>query len=207
MQVALFAVLADSSVIVHAVSHIGILLDLGDQDALADRVERSGLDKENISLLYRHCVEYVEKRVLLDPAGKLFPGDLFFETVVQECAFLRVEDVPHLCFAILALVLQRKSVAGMDLNGQIVPGVNELGQNRELAESTAVRAERLHSHCVQILLQRFARIGSVHDHRRPVRVAGELPRLRQNFAVILHVVLIHQPVAAPQVILAGRFQF
>ena len=40
MQVALLAVLADSSVIIDAVSDIGILLDLSDQDALSDRVER-----------------------------------------------------------------------------------------------------------------------------------------------------------------------
>ena len=45
MKIALFAVLADSSVIIDPVSDVGILLDLGDQDPLADRVECSGLDK------------------------------------------------------------------------------------------------------------------------------------------------------------------
>ena len=39
MQVTLFAVLADTAVIVDTVGDIGVLLDLGDQDVLADGVQ------------------------------------------------------------------------------------------------------------------------------------------------------------------------
>ena len=39
MQVTLFAVLADTAVIVDTVSDIGVLLDLGDQDVLADGMQ------------------------------------------------------------------------------------------------------------------------------------------------------------------------
>ena len=116
VQVALLAVLADSSVIIDAVSDIGILLDLSDQDALSDRVERPGLDEQNVAFLDRHRVEHLKKGILLDPAGKFLPCDLSFEPIIEKCAFLRVEDVPHLCFAILAFVLQREPVIGMDLD-------------------------------------------------------------------------------------------
>ena len=116
MQVALLAVLADSSVIIDAVSDIGILLDLSDQDALSDRVERPGLDEQNVAFLDRHRVEHLKKGILLDPAGKFLPCDLSFEPIIKKCAFLRVEDIPHLCFAILAFVLQREPVIGMDLD-------------------------------------------------------------------------------------------
>ena len=50
VQVALLAVLADATVIVHAIGYIGVLLDLGDQDPLADRVKGAGLDEQDVAL-------------------------------------------------------------------------------------------------------------------------------------------------------------
>ena len=205
MKIPLLAVLADSAVIVDTVSDIGILLDLGDQDSFADRVQCSGLYKEHIALLYRDCIEHLKKRILLNPPGKLFPGDFFLEAIVEEGSLLRIEDIPHLCLAILAFVLQGKTVAGMDLDRQVVLGVDEFGQDRELAESSAVRPEYLHTLSIQVFLQRFSGIRTIYDHRRPVRMTGQFPCLRQDFSVKLHIVLFCQSVAAPQIILACRF--
>ena len=207
MEISFFTVLTDSAVIIDAVSDIGVLLDLGNKDSFADRMKRSGLDKENIALLDRHCIEHLEERILLDPPGKFLAGNLLLESVIEESSLLRVENIPHLCFAVLALVLQCKTVARMDLDRQVVLRVNELGQDRELAESPAVGPEHFHTLCVQIFLQRFPGIGTIHDHRRSVRMTGQFPCLSQDLSVKLHVVLFCQSVTAPQIILACRLQF
>ena len=172
MKIPLFAVLADSSVIIDTISDIGVLLNLGNQDPLAYRVERSGFDKENIAFFDRHCIEHLEKGILFYPAGKFLPGDFLFESIVQESPLLRVENIPHLCFAILTLVLQRKTVARVDLDRQVVLCVDKFGQDRKLTEPSAVGAEHLHAFRIQILLQRFSGVGTIHDHRRPVRMTG-----------------------------------
>ena len=205
MKVPLFSVLADSSVIIDPVSDIGILLDLSNQDSFTDGVERSGLNKEHIALFDGHRVENLEKGILLDSAGKLLAGYFLLKPIVEESSLLRVEDIPHLCFAVLTFVLQGKTVAGMDLDRQVVLCVDEFGQDGKLAESSAVCAEHLHALSVQVFLQRFSGVWTVHDHRRSVRMAGQFPRLRQDLSVKLHVVLFCQSVTAPKIIFACRF--
>ena len=164
VQVALLAVLADATVIVHAIGYIGVLLDLGDQDPLADRVKGAGLDEQDVALFHGDSVEHLKQCVLLDPLSKFLSCDLLFETVIKECAFLSVENVPHLCFAILAFVLQRESVARVDLDRQVVLRVDELGQNRELPESAAMGSKHFHPLCFKIVPQGFSLVGSVHDY-------------------------------------------
>ena len=164
VQVALLAVLADATVIVHAIGYIGVLLDLGDQDPLADRVKGAGLDEQDVALFHGDSVEHLKQCVLLDPLSEFFPCDLLFEAVIQERAFLGVENVPHLCFAILAFVLKRESVARVDLDRQVVLRVNELGQNREFPESAAMGSKHFHPLCFKIVPQGFSLVGSVHDY-------------------------------------------
>ena len=153
VQVALLAVLADAAVIVHAIGYIGVLLDLGDQDPLADRVKGAGLDEQDVALFHGDSVEHLKQCVLLDSLSEFFPCDLLFETIIQEGAFLSVENVPHLCFAILAFVLKRESVARVDLDRQVVLRVDELGQNREFPESAAMGSKHFHPLCFKIVPQ------------------------------------------------------
>ena len=205
VQVSLLAVLADAAVIVHAIGYIGVLLDLGDQDSLADRVKGAGLDEQDVALFHGDSVEHLKQCVLLDPLSEFFPCDLLFEAVIQERAFLGVENVPHLCFAILAFVLKRESVARVDLDRQVVLRVDELGQNREFPESAAMGSKHFHPLCLKIVPKGFSLVGSVHDHGRAVRMTGELPRLSQDVSFIFNIILIYQSVPAPQIVLAGRF--
>ena len=204
VQVTLFPVLTYSSVIIDTIGNIGILLDLGDQDSFADRMKGSGFDKQDITLFHRYCVEHFQKGILLNSLREFLPGDLFLETIVKEGSFFRVKDIPHLCFSVLSLVLQGKTIAGMNLDREIVPCVNKLGQNRKLPESPAMCAKHFHALNIQILLQGFSRIRAVHDHGGAVRMAGKFPGLCKDLSVILYVIFIHQPVSAPEIIFTRR---
>ena len=44
----------------------------------------------------------------------------------------RADDVPHLVLAMSAMSFPRKFIAGMDLDAQVLPGVDELYQERKL---------------------------------------------------------------------------
>ena len=71
VKVSLLSVLADAAVVVHAIGDIGILLNLGNEDSLTDRVQRAGLNKERIALLDRNCVQNLKERIILDPLREL----------------------------------------------------------------------------------------------------------------------------------------
>ena len=170
MQVPFLSVLPHSSVVIYSVRHIGILLDLRDQDPFPDGMQGPGFNKQHISLAHRHCIEHFQERVFPDPPGEFLPCDLFPEAIIKKCPFFRIEDIPHFCLAVLSLILKREGIPRVDLNRKTVPGVNEFCEDWKFPESSAVRAEHLHPLAVQILLQGLSRMTSVPDHRRSVRM-------------------------------------
>ena len=58
----------------------------------------------------------------------------------QLCAFLRVNDVPHLGLAVLSLDPQCVFVVRVHLHGQVILRVYQLYQYREVLKAPAVRA-------------------------------------------------------------------
>ena len=80
----------------------------------------------------------------------------------------------------------------MHLNGQVLLGINQLCQNRELLELVAVGAKAAGVRG-NILCQR----GAVGQIAGSVRVAGQYPRLCQRVKVALDAEIGAQAVAAP----------
>src|SRR5699024_6433441 len=172
MQFSLFAVFADSAVVVNPVSDVGVLLDLCHQNALADGMDGPRLDKENVAFLYRYLVEYFQKSVFLNALCKLFPADLPFKSMVQEGSLIGIHHIPHLCLAILSLMFQRIRVIRMHLDREIILRVNKLYKNRKILKTGAVRPEHFPAVFFNVLSQRFARIATVCNIGRSVRMAG-----------------------------------
>ena len=75
----------------------------------------------------------------------------------------------------------------MNLDGQIILCVDKLDQNRKLFESPAIFPKRFYSAGFYIFRKGAPDPGTVCNHRRPVRMTGQLPRLRQLFAFVLFV--------------------
>ena len=94
----------------------------------------------------------------------------------------------------------------MDLDGQVLPGVDELCQQREFPHIRAVFApERLPVQSRQIV-QRPARQRAALHHGHTLRPLGQLPALRRDLRRVLLVIGRPQAVSAPEVLLVRRMQ-
>ncbi len=158
--------------------------------------------KKAVALVYGHGVQDLGQGVIFDAFRKLLFGDFVRKAVVEIRARHAVQHIPHLGFAVLVFVFQRVVVGRVYLNGQVLAGVDELCQDRELLKFCAVRAQGfgVRGHVVR---QRRA-VGQI---ARAVRVAGQHPRFGQRFKVALDAEIGAQAAAAPQIILAARGQF
>ena len=204
VQIPLFSVLSHPSVVIDPVGHVGILLDLRDQNVLSDGVDRAGFDEQHIPFLHRNRIQHFQERILPDPLRKFLLCDLPLESIVQKCVLSGIHHVPHLGLSVLAFIFQGITVVRMDLDGQVVPCIDEFCQDGEIPEPPAVRSQYLPSLSADIFRKRLPGICSISDNRRAVRMAGQLPRLRQHFPFIFFSIFLDQPAAAPEVILAAR---
>ncbi len=205
MQVAQLAVRSAPRIVVDAVRRIGILLDLREEDAAPDGMERARRNHDGIARLHLDAAHDVQEHVLLDAAAALLSRDLLLETVDDLRPRLSIEDVPHLHLAVLALVLEGVAVVGMHLHREIVVRVDELDQKREIRIARTVRAERsVRPFARDVRFQRQTRIRAVLDDALILLVARKLPALRDLRERRLSAVLRLEARAAPEVVLERR---
>ena len=72
VQGAGLAVRTHAPVIVNTIGYIGVLLHLGNDDALADGVQRAGRDKKAVAFMYRHGVQHLGQGVIFPQPAWLF---------------------------------------------------------------------------------------------------------------------------------------
>ena len=141
MQGAGLAVRTHAAIVVNTIGYVGVLLHLGHDDALADRVQCARRDEEAIALMHGHGVQNFRQGVILDALREFLLGNFMVKAVVEERPRLTVQHVPHLGLAILVLVFQRVVVGGMHLNRQIVLRIDEFCQDWELLKLCTIRAK------------------------------------------------------------------
>ena len=195
------AVLAEAAVVVDAVRRVGILLNLADDDALADGVQRARGDEKDIPLVNGYLVADLEQRVIGDALLEFLLRDAVLEAIDQRGARLAVDDVPHLRLAVLPLDAHRVIVVRMDLHREVVLRIDELDEQREVRELLRVLAEDSGARLIEIRLERAARLRTILDDAHAILVAGEFPRLRDLLEVRLLAVVRLELRAAPDVIL------
>ena len=202
MQRARFAVHPHAAVIVHTVGHVGVLLHFSHHNTLADSVQRAGRDKEAIAFFHRHGVQHLGQGIVPDALFQFFPADFMVKAVIQERARFTVQHIPHLGLAVLVFVFQRILVGGVYLNGNVILGVNELGQNGEHFKLFAVCSRRF-----RVGGQVVRQHGAVRQIAGAIGMAGKHPGFRQRVQIALHAKVSAQAAATPKVILAGWGQF
>ena len=90
--------------------------------ALVDGIAGDGI---NDSFLADHLLVFVGR-------------DMLFQSAKQRSLGLRGHEIPHLGFSALAPLTMCYFVGGMHLNGQVVAGVDELDEQRELIAEALV---------------------------------------------------------------------
>ena len=197
------SVRSHAAIVENTVGHIGILLNLRNDQPRANRVERAGGDKEDVSALDRDGAEDLGQSSVRRPAGQLFSGNLLPEAIVEAGAGGGVQNHPHLRFAVLALVRQSVGVGGVNLDGEILPGVNEFDEHGEIFKLTAVGAQDLRASLFYIGGEGLAGIRAVFQYGGPIGVAGEDPGLRQGRQIAENAKIRFQALPAPDIVLTG----
>lgn len=99
MQLPRLPVRPDPPEVVDAVGRVGVLLDLREQDARADRVDRARADEEDVPLVHGGPVERLGDRVVRDPPAHLLRRNFPLKPKIEEGIRLAVDDIPHLGLA------------------------------------------------------------------------------------------------------------
>ena len=202
MQLPWLAVCAPPVIVVHPVGHIAVLLNFGDQCALADGVHRARFNKEYITLVNIHMVEHLWQRVVLNGGFECFLADLLLKAIDQLGAGGCVQYIPHLGLAEFVLHTAGIVVIRVHLNRQVVLGINQLNEHRKIGESGGVgAAKRFFAHGLYHLLQRLTVIAAAVDGVHTRLVAGQHPALCQFGQVTLEPKVLSQALTAPYIIL------
>ena len=197
------SVRAKPSVVVNAVGYVGALLYLRNEYALADGMESTGLDEENVPLLDRNAAELLHEGVVLDSLAEFLLAELLIEAVDELRVGSGVNDVPHLGLAVVVFVFVGVFIVGVNLHGQVVLGVDELYQHGE-----AVSALKARAHSLGVFIYEVAELHSVelaaHDVTLTVGVTAQLPALCEAVAAFLAEKL-SELCSAPYIVLNGCF--
>ena len=121
------------------------------------------------------------------------------------CAFVSIHDIPHLGLTVVAFVLPCICIIGMNLNRQILLGINEFHQYRQF--SVFHLCAKIFWVSTQHLRQRLSLIDSIRHIAGAIRMYRAFPCLRQRGQIDLLSVFFSESGAAPQVVLASRNQF
>ena len=142
MQLAWLAVGLEAPVVVEAISDVGILLQLVEDDARTDRMDRSGGNEDDIARVDLDAPQIVLQPGLGDGLSNFVLGGLLLQPIDDLCAVVSLQDIPRLGLAETAiLVLSGVLVVGMNLHRELVLRVDELGEQREAhAEDSAACA-------------------------------------------------------------------
>ena len=195
-----------AAVVEDPVGDIGVLLDLRDHQPRADGVEGAGGDEEHVSRLHGHLPQHLRQGAVGDAAGELLQADLPVKAIVERSAGLGIQHHPHLRLAVLTLMLQGVGVGGVDLDGEVLFGVNELDEHGEVLEGFAGGPQGFLPGLVQPGAEGHPPVGSVRQHGGAVGVAGEDPRLGERIQAALDAEIGFQPLASPDIVLAGGYE-
>ena len=130
MELAGFPVQADSVPVEHSVGGVAVLLDLEDDEAFADGVESAAGDEEAVAGLGFDDVDDVGDGSVSQCLFERWTIRAFPESDVELGPGIGVGDEPHFGFG-FAPELGRDGLGWVDLDGQVLAGVEDLHQQGE----------------------------------------------------------------------------
>ena len=138
MEFTVIAVLILTLEIVDTIGYVGSLLDLSNKTACTNSMDTTCRDKEDIAFADFVTSQCVGNRVVLHHLLILFGSDLLFQAVIELGTGCRFQSIPHLCLATTLTLTMGNLVCRMHLDGEILTGIDELDQQRELIAEALV---------------------------------------------------------------------
>ena len=130
MEVARFAIEAESIPVEDAIGGVAVLLDLVNEEACADGVEAAGGDEEAIAGARMEGVDEVGGGAVGEGCEEGLAGDTGVEASVDFGSGFGMGDEPHFGFG-FAVEFGGEVLWGMDLKAEILAGVQDLHEQRE----------------------------------------------------------------------------
>lgn len=130
VKLARFSVEAEAVPIEDAVGGVGVLLDFVDEESGADGVESAGGDEDGVAVVRSDGVDVIGDGAVGDGGFELVAGGAVFEADVELGAGSGIGDEPHFCFW-FATELWCDGDGWVDLDGEVVPGVEDFDEERE----------------------------------------------------------------------------
>ena len=130
VEVARFAIEAESVPVEDAIGGVAVLLDLVDEEASADGVEATGGDKEAIAGARIEDVDEVGGGAIGEGCEEGLAGDTGVEASVDFGSGFGMGDEPHFGFG-FAVELGSEVLWGVDLKAEVLAGVEDLHEKGE----------------------------------------------------------------------------
>lgn len=174
VEFAWVAIEAGAVPIEDAVGGVRVLLDFVDQESRADGVEAAGGDEDGVAGGGGEGVDEVGDGAVVDGLFEIGAGDAGFEAGVEFRAGIAIGDEPHLRFGFAAEGWGE--VGGrMDLDREVVAGVEDLDQDGKARGIGEVVAENLGAVVVPEVVEGFAGEGAVADDRVGILAIDDFP--------------------------------
>ena len=163
--------------IVDAVGDVRGLLDFGDERPCADRMHASRGQEEYVARCDLVVGQNVRDRIVSDAGLVLGRGHLSREARTQVCVLIRRHHVPHFGLALGFVAFPGQFIVRVHLDREVLPGVDELDQQRKLlAEAFVVGfAEQCGAVAGDQLRERRSGLGTFGDDGFVVLDARKFP--------------------------------
>ena len=165
MELAGLAIQAWTVIIIDAIGDVGGLLHLGQHNATTDGMDTTGREIEDIAGLHLMVGQDLSDGAIGDSAVILVRGNLLLKAGIEVTALVGLDDVPHLGLAFLTVFTHGHLIIGVDLNAEVLLGINELHQEGQLTAVCLVGqlAQDFIGVFADDLIQRLACPGSITD--------------------------------------------
>ena len=146
MEFTRFALRVHAPKVIDAIGDVRRLLYLDEEVTGTDSMETAGRQEKQVTLVRLvRSDDVLHRRVPVDSRGcselLVFLGcDRALETGVNLGADIGFDDVPHLGFAETSVSFLRQFVIGVHLDGEVLAGVDELDEERELISELLIDA-------------------------------------------------------------------
>ena len=132
VQLAEVAVAVAAQIVVDAVGDVARLLYLGDDHTGTDAMYAACWDVEAVAFANADFVEVILDAAVCHLLGVVAHLNLLAEACDELAATVGIHDVPHLVLSHLAVTLSAEGVVGVNLDGEVLTGVDELDEQGEV---------------------------------------------------------------------------
>ena len=209
MQFAQLPVLISSIIIINTISDVRRLLHLDNECTGTNSMHTTCRHIENIPRPDGTRLKHFIKSTVMHPLFILLRRNLTGKTRNQCSPFISRNHIPHFIFTKTVMPFFSQFVTRVNLNGQLLPSINKLNQQREFITKTGIIA--LTNQFLTIPANHFGQseslIGTIGHNRLATLYGRHFPTLSHVGQIFIQMFERNNLVAPPKRLLQNRLKF